>query len=93
MSTATSKPRIVLFNPSPWENMPYFGFPLALLAISSLPHSKGYPITIAVQDVDDEDYEEKVLEACEGALLFGVSSLTGHMIGEGLKVCAKVRER
>jgi radical SAM superfamily enzyme YgiQ (UPF0313 family) len=88
----TSKPRLVLFNPSPWENMPYFGLPLPLLAISALPHSKGYPITIVVQDVDD-DPEQQVLGACADAMLFGITSLTGRMIDEGLKMAAKVRER
>lgn len=87
-----SKPRIVLFNPSPWRNGPYYGLPLPLLAISALPHSKGYPITIVVEDVDT-DYERKVLDACEGALVFGVTSLTGTMISNGLEMCAKVRER
>src|SRR6185369_10411241 len=89
---SNSKPKIVLFNPSPWKSRPYFGLPLALLAISTLPHDKGYPVTIVVQDVDD-DPEAQVLEACEGALLFGVTSLTGSMIDEGLTMCAKVRER
>lgn len=88
----STKPRLVLFNPSPWENMPYFGLPLPLLAISALPHSKGYPITIVVQDVDD-DPERDVLEACKDAMLFGITSLTGKMIDEGLKMAAKVRER
>ena len=91
---STDKPRIVLFNPSPWQKkkMPYFGLPLALLAVSALPHERGYPVTIVVQDVDD-DPENQVLEACEGALLFGVTSLTGTMIDEGLKMSARVRER
>jgi radical SAM superfamily enzyme YgiQ (UPF0313 family) len=88
----TGKSRIVLFNPKPWKDGHYYGLPLPLLAVSALPHSKGYPITIVVQDVDD-DPEQKVLEACEGALLFGVTSLTGTMIANGLAMCAKVRER
>jgi len=88
----STKPRLVLFNPSPWENMPYFGLPLPLLAISALPHSKGYPVTIVVQDVDD-DPDQQVLDACDGALLFGITSLTGKMIDEGLKMAAKVRDR
>jgi anaerobic magnesium-protoporphyrin IX monomethyl ester cyclase len=94
MSTmpSTEKPRIVLFNPSPKDVGKYFGLPLPLLAISALPHAAGYPVTIVVQDVAD-DYETEVLEACEGALLLGVTSLTGAMIGFGLDMCAKVRER
>lgn len=88
----STKQRLVLFNPSPWENMPYFGLPLALLAISALPHSKGYPITIVVQDVDD-DPDRQVLDACKDALLLGITSLTGKMIHEGLQMAAKVRER
>ncbi len=88
----SEKPRIVLFNPSPWRNGPYYGLPLPLLAISALPHSKGYPVTIVVEDVDD-DPEAQVLAACEGALVFGVTSLTGTMISNGLEMCAKVRER
>ncbi|HQR37650.1 MAG TPA: radical SAM protein [Blastocatellia bacterium] len=88
----STKRRLVLFNPSPWPNMPYFGLPLPLLAISTLPREAGYPITIVVEDVDD-DPDAQVLEACEDALLFGITSLTGHMIGRGLRLAAKVRER
>lgn len=84
--------RIVLFNPSPWVGSHYFGLPLPLLAVAALPHSLGYPVSIIVQDVDD-DPETQVLEACEDAIVFGVTSLTGSMIGEGLEMCAKVRER
>lgn len=92
MSTASDKPRIVLFNPSAYENSKYYGLPLPLLAIAALPHSKGWPIEIVVQDVHD-DFEERILAACEGALLFGVTSLTGTMIGHGLNMSRKVRER
>src|SRR5687768_16577470 len=92
MSTS-EKPTIVLFNPSPYDNAKYYGLPLPLLAISALPHSKGWPIKIVVQDVDGEDSERQIMEACEGALLFGVTSLTGSMIGHGLEMCRKVRER
>jgi radical SAM superfamily enzyme YgiQ (UPF0313 family) len=90
--TSSEKPRIVLFNPTPWKDGHYYGLPLPLLAVSALPHSKGYPITIVTQDVD-HDPEQQVLDACEGALLFGVTSLTGTMIANGLAMCAKVRER
>lgn len=83
---------VVLFNPSPWVGSPYYGLPLPLLAVAALPHSKGYPVTIIVQDVDD-DPEQQILDACKDALVFGVSSLTGSMIGEGLKMSALVRER
>lgn len=83
--------RVVLFSPSPWVGSPYYGLPLPLLAVSAMPHSRGYPVSIIVQDVDD-DPESQVLEACGDAIVFGVSSLTGSMIGEGLKMCAKVRE-
>jgi len=84
--------RIVLFNPSPWVGSPYCGLPLPLLAVAALPHSRGYPVSIIVQDVDD-DPDAQVLEACADALVFGVSSLTGSMIGEGLRMSALVRER
>ena len=87
-----SKPTIVLFSPSPYPGSRYYGLPLSLLSVSALPHSKGYPIRIVAWDVD-EDPERQVLEACEGALLFGVTSLTGGMIANGLEMCAKVRER
>jgi len=89
---SAEKPRIVLFNPSPKDELKYYGLPLPLLAVSALPHEAGYPITIVVQDVDD-DPEAQVLEACDGALLLGVTSLTGSMIAHGLAMCAKVRER
>jgi anaerobic magnesium-protoporphyrin IX monomethyl ester cyclase len=89
---SSAKPRVVLFNPSPWHEGPYCGLPLALLAVSALPHSKGYPVTIVTQDVDD-DPEAQILEACADAVVFGVTSLTGTMIAKGLEMCAKVRER
>lgn len=83
--------RVVLFNPSPWFETNYYGLPLPLLAVAAIPHDRGYPVSIIVQDVDD-DAEAQVLEACKDAIVFGVSSLTGSMIGEGLKMCATVRE-
>jgi radical SAM superfamily enzyme YgiQ (UPF0313 family) len=86
------KPRIVLFRPRPFEQAPYYGLPLALLSVAALPHAAGYDIRIIAQDIDD-DCEQRVLEACDGALLFGVTSLTGYMIKMGLNMCAKVRER
>jgi radical SAM superfamily enzyme YgiQ (UPF0313 family) len=87
-----SKPRIVLFSPSPYPGSKYYGLPLSLLAIATLPHAAGFPVTIVAEDVDP-DPVDLVLEACEGALLFGVTSLTGGMIWHGLEMCAKVRER
>ena len=94
MSSAAEprKPRIVLFNPSPWKDTPYYGLPLALLAVSALPHERGYPVTIVSQDVDD-DPDATVLDACKDAVLFAVTSLTGTMIAEGLRMSAMVRER
>lgn len=89
---STRHGRVILFNPSPWVGSPYFGLPLPLLAVAAMPHDRGYPVTIVVQDVDD-DPEAQILEACKDAIVFGVTSLTGSMIGEGLKMCAKVRER
>jgi anaerobic magnesium-protoporphyrin IX monomethyl ester cyclase len=91
-ATPETKPTIVLFTPAPYHGSKYYGLPLPLLAISALPHSKGWPVKIVVQDVDD-DYEQQVMEACDGALLLGVTSLTGTMIGSGLEMCAKVREK
>jgi|CXWL01.1.fsa_nt_gi radical SAM superfamily enzyme YgiQ (UPF0313 family) len=84
--------RVVLFNPSPWVGSQYYGLPLPLLAVAAIPHHRGYPVTIIVQDVDD-DPDNQVLEACKDAIVFGVTSLTGSMIGEGLSICAKVRAR
>jgi len=66
--------------------------PLELLQIASGPAAEGYEI-VMIDAMVDPDYERKVLEACEDALLFASSCILGYQVFDGYKVATAVREK
>ena len=91
------KKRLVLFLPhraDPSEGVRVCGdlTPLELLRIAAYPDREGYEVVL-VDAMIHEDCEERVLEACEGALLFASSCILGYQVAHGAQVARKVRER
>lgn len=66
--------------------------PLELLQIATGPAAEGYEI-VMIDAMVEPDYIEKVLEACEGALLFASSCILGYQVYDGYVVAKAVRER
>jgi radical SAM superfamily enzyme YgiQ (UPF0313 family) len=102
--TKKEKQTVVLFNPMPVKHqvaivnkkttslqVPLVNIPLSLLAIARMV-SEDFDVRI-INAVVDTNYEELILDACEGALCFGVSSMTCYQIRDGMNVSAAVKER
>lgn len=66
--------------------------PLELLQIATFPDQAGYEVVLIDAMVHD-DYEARVMEACEGALCFASSCILGYQIAHGAEVARKVRQR
>lgn len=102
--TKKEKQTVVLFNPMPVKHqvaivnkkttslqVPLVNVPLSLLALARMV-SDDFDVRI-INAVVDTNYEELILDACEGALCFGVSSMTCYQIRDGMNVSAAVKER
>lgn len=68
--------------------------PVALLAIAAGPVADGYEVIV----IDGTRYwpdeaHRRVLEACEGALLYATTGILGHQIIDGLACSRKVKAR
>jgi radical SAM superfamily enzyme YgiQ (UPF0313 family) len=66
--------------------------PLELLQIASGPAAAGYEVVL-IDAMIEPDYMRKVLEACEGALLFASSCILGYQVYDGYVTAQAVRER
>ena len=66
--------------------------PLELLQIATGPAAEGYEIVL-LDAMIEENYIEKVLEACDGALCFASSCILGYQVYDGYVVAQAVRER
>ena len=93
----TRKKRIVLFMPhraDPAEGVRVSPdlLPLELLQIASFPVQEGYEVVL-VDAMVHEDYLARVLEACDGALLFASSCILGYQVTHGAEVARAVRQR
>jgi anaerobic magnesium-protoporphyrin IX monomethyl ester cyclase len=82
---------IILFNPNVSRNGGHAGVPLGLLAVSRELEKTNYRIKIYSSWVD-KDYEEKIIHDCQDGICFGVTSMTGYQISEGLDISKKVKE-
>ncbi len=98
------KSTIILFNPMPVKHaatvpdkkttslqVPLVNVPLSLLAIGRMVRDD-FDVKIINAAVDN-DYKEKILDACKSALCFAVSSMTCYQIRDGINICAAVKER
>ena len=91
------KKRIVLFLPhraDPAEGVRVAAdlHPLELLQIASIPDREGYEVVL-VDAMIHPDYEKRIQEACEGALLFASSCILGYQVVHGAEVARMVRGR
>ena len=83
---------IVLFNPSASRYGGYVGAPLGLLAVSRELDKNNFNIRI-YSSWADKDYQEKIIHDCKDGVCFGVTSMTGYQISEGLEISRKVKEK
>ena len=68
--------------------------PLEMLAIAAEPVAEGYEIVIIDGSLySQEEAHRRVIEACEGALLYGTTGILGYMITDGYACTRKVKER
>ncbi len=92
-----SSKKIVLFlphraDPGRGEMFSADLLPLELLQIATGPVAEGYEV-VMIDAMVEPDYERKVLEACEDALLFASSCILGYQVYDGYKVAKMVREK
>ncbi|TAJ14705.1 MAG: hypothetical protein EPO68_12625, partial [Planctomycetota bacterium] len=92
-----TRKRIVLFLPH--RDNPGLGIrtsadlvPLELLQIATYPAANGYEV-VMIDAMVHEDYEKRVLEACEGALVFATSCILGYQVYHGATVARAVRAK
>ena len=66
--------------------------PLELLQIAALPEANGYEVHIVDAMVHD-DYMERLMQLCDGALLFASSCILGFQVAHGARVAKAIRQR
>ncbi len=93
----TKKKRLVLFlphraNPDEGVRVAADLHPLELLQIACFPAAEGYEVEI-VDAMIHPDYERRLMELCDGALLFASSCILGYQVLHGAEVARRVRER
>ena len=68
--------------------------PLEMLAISAFPLQEGYEVVIVDGTLHDgESGHEKLVEACDGALLYATTGILGYMVVDGFEATRKVKAR
>ncbi|HRV80596.1 MAG TPA: cobalamin B12-binding domain-containing protein, partial [Planctomycetota bacterium] len=91
------KKHIVLFMPhraDPREGVRVAAdlLPLELLQIAAWPDKDGYTVHI-VDAMVHPDYMERLMELCDGALLFASSCILGYQVAHGAEVAKAIRAR
>ncbi len=96
----TSKGKIVLYHPQTANQAKGLTagahvVPLSLLTIAGWPHQEGYEVIIIDGALypDAERAHGAVLEACDGALIYGTTGMVGYGLTDGTLCSQKVRER
>ncbi len=67
--------------------------PLELLQIATYPCQEGYEVVLVDAMIHEDDYMDRLEEACDGALLFASSCILGFQVAHGARVAKKVREK
>ena len=94
-----SKKKIVLYQPQQVDTSigpPCSGdmLPLELLTVSAFPVEDGYEVVIVDGHLYDiEEGHRRLLEACEGAMLYATTGILGYMVYDGHVASTKVKER
>lgn len=81
-----ARQKIVLYNPK----AVFYDMPLALLAIASMLDPEHYEVVIIDGRIHRKPLQA-VIEACDGALCLGVTSLTGNPLRDALQVTRRAR--
>jgi radical SAM superfamily enzyme YgiQ (UPF0313 family) len=93
----TAKKRIVLYNPSMAEARGGFPLskdqlPLPLMTIAAWPDREGYEVVLIDANLGSpESMHRRVVEACEGALLYATTGILGHQVADGFDCSTAVR--
>jgi len=94
-----SKKKLVLYQPQQVDasiGPPCSGdmLPLEMLTISAFPLAEGYDIVIVDGSLySQEEAHRRVVEACEGALLYATTGILGFMVTDGFACSTKVKAR
>lgn len=91
--------RIVLYFPK--QANPAFGveagrdlLPLSLLTIAGLPVREGYDVVLIDGNLyEDAEAQRRVLEACDGALLYGTTGILGYQVTDACRMTRAVHGR
>jgi radical SAM superfamily enzyme YgiQ (UPF0313 family) len=68
--------------------------PLELLTVSAFPVQDGYEIVIVDGHLyEPEEGHRRLLEACEGAMLYATTGILGYMVYDGHLASTKVKQR
>jgi radical SAM superfamily enzyme YgiQ (UPF0313 family) len=66
--------------------------PLEVLSIAALPEEDGYEVVIVDGNLyDQEEAHRRLVEACEGAMLYGTTGILGYMVTDSYLASRKVR--
>ncbi|MCC7013056.1 MAG: B12-binding domain-containing radical SAM protein [Planctomycetes bacterium] len=94
-----SKKKIVLYQPQQVDasiGPPASGdmLPLEMLTIGAFPDREGYQVVIVDGSLyTPEEAHRRVVEACEGALLYATTGILGYMVTDGFACSTKVKAR
>lgn len=83
------KKKVVLYNPVTDERFVQRNLQLGLLAISSILNKKGYEVIIIYKR--DKSVSE-IIELCKDAVCFGVTTMTGYQIKDGLRISKEIKK-
>jgi len=87
------KQKIVLLFPNPLEETSYsLEITLAILAVAAPLHAAGYQVVLIDERLHD-DPEKAVLDAADGALCVGVSTITGSQLKGAIRYSRLIKER
>lgn len=93
------KKKVVLYSPQQnydSADTPYAKhiLPVALLSIAGGAEADGYEVVIVDgQLYDQEEAHRRLLEACEGAFLYGTTGILGYQVSDGFVATTRVKER
>jgi anaerobic magnesium-protoporphyrin IX monomethyl ester cyclase len=91
--TKIKKGKVVLFQPYVFSaTRPYYGAPLQLLGISRNLDQEGYEIKI-ITPITHENHIEDAVKEAEGAICFGITTMTGYSIYDGLNAARAIRKK
>ncbi|MHB9052449.1 MAG: B12-binding domain-containing radical SAM protein [Thermoleophilia bacterium] len=90
---ASLKPKIVLLFPNPLEEAGYsLEIPLSILSVAAPLHAQGYQVQLIDERLVD-DPESFVLEAADGAICVGISTITGHQLKRSICYSRRLKDR